>query len=197
MKRVLSTAALAGVLVFAGGNAAMAATYPAPVPAVAVSDGTVQPGEPFTFSGNGFTPGELVNITATNESPAASGFAGGGNGGRAGAAVGAILPLERQSLTATADAQGRFSQQIVLNETGTYTVTATGAQSKRTQSATVTVVDPALAEEGASGAAGTNLANTGADALLAWGAAGVLALGAGAASVILVRRKASETSVGA
>lgn len=176
----------------------MAATYPAPVPAVTVSDGTVTPGEPFTFSGNGFTPGELINITATNETPAASGFAGGGNGGRAGAAVGAILPLERQTLTATADAQGQFSQQIVLNETGTYTVTATGAQSKRTQSATVTVVDPALAEEDASGGAGANLADTGADAsLLAWGAAGVLALGVGAASVIIVRRKADETSVGA
>lgn len=199
MKRVLSTAALAGVLVLAGGGAAVAATYPAPAPGVAVSDGTVQPGEAFTFSGTGFTPGEQINITATNEAPA-SGTVGGGGTGRAGTSVGMILPLEVKTLSATADAKGAFSTQIVLAETGTYTVTATGVESGRTQTATVTVVAPVVTGGDVtggneSGSAGAGLANTGADAsLLLWGAAGVAALGAGAASVIAVRRKAGETA---
>jgi hypothetical protein len=194
MKRVLSTAALAGVLVLAGGGAAVAATYPAPVPGVAVSDGTVQPGEPFTFSGTGFTPGEQINITATNEAPVA-GVAGGGGAGRAGTSVGLILPLEVKTASVTADAKGAFSTQITLTETGTYTITATGAESGRTQTATVTVTEPVVADVAdGSNSAGAGLADTGAAGLFIWGAAGIAALGAGAVTVISVRRKAGETA---
>lgn len=189
MKRVISTVLLSGVIALAGGGTASATTYPAPAPGVSVSDGTVQVGEPITFSGTGFTPGEQINITVTNEAPQASGFSGGG-GGRVGAVVGTIAPLETQKLDVVADTAGKFSTTVTLNETGTYQLTATGAQSGRSVTATVTVV-PAPAAANAS-ISDPNLAQTGAGSLLLWGTVGGLAVLGGAASVVIVRRKSQE-----
>ena len=185
MKRVLSAVALSGAVAFMGAAGAHATTYPAPV-----SDGTVAPGEAFTFSGAGFTPGETIEIVASNEGGAAGGGAG---AGRAGTSVGAIiLPTAVISVKVVADSSGNFSVPVTLGEEGTYTLTATGLTSGKVQSTVVTVDAPEVAANSSASVANDNLANTGADSgLLLWSAVGIGALGLGAASVIAVRRKAT------
>jgi hypothetical protein len=58
MKKTLAALALAGSIALVGSAPAMAATYPALPPAAGVSDGTVGPGETFTFTAQGFLAGE-------------------------------------------------------------------------------------------------------------------------------------------
>lgn len=185
MKKAASALALAGVLTFAGASAATANTYPAP-PADAngtVSAGVVAPGGTVTFSGTGFNPGEIIDITVDyDNNPNVV----------AGSGVNGLIILNQRvaAFTATAAADGTFSAPVTLGEEGTYTLTAVGRDSGRTVTSTVTV--DASAAAGAGNTAGTEagLADTGADStMLLWGAAGVLALGAGAASIAVSRRK--------
>lgn len=186
MKRILSAVALSGLVALMGAGGAQATTYPAPAPAVAVSDGTVTPGETITFSGTGFTPGETVEITVSNEG---QGTGSGSGAGRPGASVGTIvLPMEVKTSTVVADASGKFSTQVTLNETGTYTLTAKGLTSGKTQTTVVTVV----ASQAAAGSSATpdNLANTGVENLVLWGAAGLGGVAFGTASLLKVRRNA-------
>jgi LPXTG-motif cell wall-anchored protein len=86
-----------------------------------------------------------------------------------------------------------------INEPGSYVLTATGNTSGRVSNPVRVTVAPGLANSGTVvSSTGTPLANTGADAsLLLWGAAGVAALGLGAASVITVRRRAKATETNA
>lgn len=186
MKKAASALVLAGALTFAGASAATATGYPAP-PADAtgtVSAGVVVPGGSVTFSGAGFIPGETIDVTVDyNNDPNVV----------AGAGVNGVIILNQRvsAFTATADAEGNFSTQVTLGEEGTYTLTAVGRESGRTVTATVTVDSSAAAGAGnTSRNDNAGLADTGADStMLLWGAAGVLALGAGAASIALSRRK--------
>jgi LPXTG-motif cell wall-anchored protein len=185
-----------------------------------VSDGTIAPGESVVFASNEgiFTPGEIIDITVdrTDGTPAAAGFGAGG----AAAARGGLIVLNAivYTGTATADAAGNFSYTVQLEEEGVYTLAATGRTSGETVASQV-VVDSANATggttdgttggttdgatggttDGATGGTtdGTNavkggLANTGIDsAMLLWGAAGIGALGLGAGSIVVSRRRSA------
>jgi LPXTG-motif cell wall-anchored protein len=193
LKKSIAAITLAGVIALTASAPATAATYPAPPPQAAVSDGTVGPGETFIFSGRGFLAGETLTITVTlGSNPAATGASIAGGPSRA---VPGILPMA-DTFTTIADSNGAFSIPLTINAPGVYTLTATGNTSGVSASATVTVVG--AQGTGVSAGTGTPLANTGADAsLLLWGAAGVAALGIGAASVITVRRRAKATETNA
>ena len=196
MKKTASALLLAGALTFTGAGAATALDNYAPSPVGGVNDSTVAPGEAVVFSGTGFEPGEdiLVTVTYTNNAAAVPG-----------AGVNGVIIFNQQvnSFTTQANANGEFSVPVTLGEAGTYTLTATGLTSGKTITSAVEV-DPAYAGGGTAPGTGTTpgagagsdasadggLADTGADTgLLLWGAAGVLALGAGVASVAVARRK--------
>ena len=192
MKKTLAALALAGSIALIGSAPAMAATYPPLPPQAAVSDGTVGPGESFVFRGQGFLAGETLTITVTpGNPPAASGanIAGG-------TSFSAKIPvfLAPQSFSATADAQGAVAFPLSLSTAGSYSITATGNTSGVTVGPVTVVVDPTFASSGAPLATtggGAGLANTGADSgLVLWTIVGAGALAAGAASVVVVRRRA-------
>lgn len=218
MKKTLSALAIAGSLTFFGAGAAQAVitdddTYNAPEQGVSVSDGTVAPGEAFIFSGSGFLANSAIAITASNEQAGAAGISGGlGLGGGLGAGVtGVIVPAAVVTEETTADADGNFAVELALQEEGTYTLTAsgTGADGQPlTLTQQVVVGDGVSDDDNGSVAGGTGtgtddsaaneeavangdrLADTGLESgALLWGAAGVLALGAGATAVVVARRK--------
>jgi LPXTG-motif cell wall-anchored protein len=206
MNKTASVLAIAGTLTFLGAGAAQAApvSTPAYVPSQggAVSDGTVTPGATVTFTGvdGFFGPFETITITVdrSNGRPGGPGFSPRG----AGTARNGLIVLNAVVLTETvkADAKGNFSYSVKLQEEGVYTLTASNAAGK---SLTQTVV-----VESASTAGGTTtgttggttggttttkggLANTGIDsAMVLWGAAGIGALGLGAGSIVVSRRRA-------
>jgi LPXTG-motif cell wall-anchored protein len=191
MKKTLAALALAGSVALIGSAPAMATTYPPIPPQAAVSDGTVGPGEQFIFRGRGPFVGETLTITVTpGNPPAASGanIAGG-------TSFSAKIPVfQAQTFQTQADAQGNFSIPITITTAGTYSLTATGNVSGATVGPVTVVVDPAFASSGAPLATtggGAGLANTGADSgLVLWTIVGAGALAAGAASVVVVRRRA-------
>lgn len=205
MKKAIAAVAIAGSLSFFGAGAAQAYT-PNPAPAT-VSDATVAPGETVIFSSNEglFTPGEIIDIAVDFVADEPEAAAGASGAGRVGAAFGgAVLPMAIVlEDTVTADANGNFSYSFTPQEEGTYTLTATGRESGQTVSATVVVDAPAVGGVGGGGTAvggtgtgstgttGGGLANTGIDsAMLLWGAAGIGALGLGAGSIFVARRRA-------
>lgn len=198
MKKAIAAVAIAGALTFVGAGAAQAERYPSPAVQGTVSDGTVAPGETVVFSSNEglFIPGEIIDITVdfVAGEPAASGAVGGA--GRVGAALGGpILPMAIiLTDTVTADAEGNFAWSFTPQEEGTYTLTATGRESGVTVTATVLVDAPeATAVGGTTGSTSGGLANTGMDsAMLLWGAAGIGALGLGAGSIFVARRRAGS-----
>jgi LPXTG-motif cell wall-anchored protein len=192
MKKAIAALALAGSIALIGSAPAMAANYPALPPAAGVNDGTVAPGQQFVFTAQGFLAGESVTITITV-------VTGGANAG--GTAVSAKIPVFQAPTTAsgTADAQGKISIPLSITEAGTYSITATGNTSGVTVGPVTVAVDAAyagsLANTGgaplANTGGGTGLANTGADSgLVLWTIVGAGALAAGAASVVVVRRRA-------
>lgn len=205
MKKTLAALALAGSIALVSSAPAVANTYPPLPPQAAVSDGSVGPGETFTFRGQGFLAGETITITVTpGNPPAASGanIAGG-------TSFSAKIPvfLAPQTFSATADAQGAVSIPLSISEPGSYSITATGNTSGVTVGPVRVVVAPGFANGGAGGsnAGGSNgtgapaslsnsgnaLANTGADSgLVLWTLVGAGALAAGATSVVVVRRRA-------
>ncbi|WP_336711223.1 LPXTG cell wall anchor domain-containing protein [Arthrobacter sp. USHLN218] len=214
MKKTLTALAIAGSLTFLGAGAAQAAdaNYPAAPVVVTVDDSVVNIGQVFIFAGSGFDPNEPINIAVTlidepNAAGAASGL--GAGGGLAAAVGGFIAPATVvDGFGVQADEDGNFSTEISLDAPGTYRITAEGQESGLTRSITVDVVAASAAggpdadgiDGGAGGtgntgdedavANGDSLANTGLESsALLWGGAGVLALGAGAAAVVVSRRK--------
>ncbi|WP_028280559.1 LPXTG cell wall anchor domain-containing protein [Arthrobacter sp. H5] len=205
MKKFASVLAITASLVLFSAGAANAQD-PSYVPGGSqgtVSEGTVAPGETVIFSGSSFLPGESINITVTFE-PASQPAAMGGGAGGVGMSIGGPILMATTVLTetTTADANGNFSFPVSLEEEGTYTLTAVGAESGNTVSVQV-VVDASLAGTPVAGGSGSGsgdagvqtgggLADTGLDSgMLLWGAAGLGALGLGAASVVVARRKAA------
>lgn len=195
MKKSLAALALAGSIALIGAVPAVAAQYPAPAAVVAVSNASPGPGETFTFRGRAaaFFNNEPLSITVTPVgAPAAAGSVS--NGSRT--VSGKIsLPLAPQTFSTTAASDGSFAFPLSINETGTFTLTATGLTSGKSASSTVTVEGTGLANTGGAPLANTGggaaLANTGADAsLVLWSLVGAGALAAGATSVVVVRRRA-------
>ncbi|KRE74511.1 LPXTG cell wall anchor domain-containing protein [Arthrobacter sp. Soil762] len=192
MKKTLAALALAGSIALIG-SPAVAAEYPALPPQAAVSDGTVGPGEDFVFRGQGFLAGEPLIITVTPGNPPAAG----GANIAGGTSFSAKIPvfLAPQTFNTTADAQGAIVFPLSLGEAGTYSITATGTISGVTVGPVTVAVDPTFASNGAplSNTGGAPLANTGADSgLILWTLVGAGALAAGAASVVVVRRRAKN-----
>lgn len=195
MKKSIAALALAGTIALSGTAPAMAATYPAPPANAAVSDGVVGPGETFTFSGRGFLAGERLIIRVTpGARPASTGASIAGGPSRSVPSKISVV-MAAQEFSTTADANGAFAFPLSISEPGVYTLTATGVTSGKIATQSVTVVGAAggsgagLANTGGSGA---GLANTGADSsLVLWSLVGGGALAAGAASVIVVRRRAN------
>lgn len=190
MKKTFATLTIALLVAATGSASAMAANYPPLPPQATVSVGTVAAGDSFTFSGQGLLAGESITIQVTLEaSPAAL---GGNFAGSRSTPSRISIQSENQTLKAMADMQGAFSVPVVIKEAGSYSLTATGDTSGVT-------VGPVLVTVAASPVdtskepGKTPLANTGADvSMLLWGAAGVGALGLGAAGVILARRRENE-----
>jgi LPXTG-motif cell wall-anchored protein len=191
MKKSLAALALAGSIALVGAVPAIANTpYPAPSTPGTVSDGTVAPGETFTFSGSGFLAGEAITVTVTlTRAPQAIG--GSFSGGASMAVPAKInLPLAPQTFATTADANGNFAFPVSISEAGTYTLTATGAVSGNTVTSSVTVASATGTGVATSGSA-SELADTGANSsMLLWSLVGAGALAAGATSVVVVRRRA-------
>lgn len=166
MNKTLAALTLASSLALVGAGPAMASTYPAPAPSALVSDGTVSPGESFTFSASGFVAGEQVTIIL-----------------RMGGSITARF-------TTTADADGKVTFPLTITEAGRYTIEAIGSLSGRTASSSVEVANPIGAAPVAA-VPDTGLASTGADAgLVLWALVGAGALAAGGATVIRTRRRA-------
>lgn len=194
MKKSIAALALAGTFALTAAVPAVAvnAPYPAPRANSAVSDGVVGPGESFTFSGRGFLAGERLIIRVTpGARPASTGASIAGGPSRSVPSKINVV-LAAQEFSATADANGAFAFPLTLSESGVYTLTATGVTSGKVATQTVTV-EGAAADLSNSGAnAGAGLANTGADSsLILWSLVGGGALVAGAASVVVVRRRAN------
>ena len=198
MKKSIAALALAGTIALTGTAPAMAATYPAPPANAAVSDGVVGPGEAFTFSGQGFLAGEQLIIRVTPGTPPASTGASIAGGPSRSVPSKINVVMAAQEFRATADANGAFAVPLTISEPGVYTLTATGVTSGKvaTQSITVAGAAAGSSNTGAglanTGGSGAGLANTGADSsLVLWSLVGGGALAAGAASVIVVRRRAN------
>ncbi|GAP60598.1 hypothetical protein AHiyo1_41580 [Arthrobacter sp. Hiyo1] len=179
----------------------MAVDYPAPAQQGTVSNATVGIGGSVVFSGNGFAAGETINITV-NQTTTAQG-AGAAGGGAVVMGVAGALPLAPLTLTAVANNAGAFSVTVQLNSAGTYVLTAVGATSGHTVTATVVATaasSAGLANTGGAALAntGSSLASTGVDSsLILWGLVGAGALVAGTASVVVVRRRAKNETVAA
>ncbi|MET3932796.1 LPXTG cell wall anchor domain-containing protein [Arthrobacter sp. OAP107] len=200
MKKSIAALALAGTIVLTGTAPAMAVNnnnYPAPPANAAVSDGVVGPGETFTFSGRGFLAGERLIIRVTpGARPASTGASIAGGASRSVPSKIDVVAAVAQEFSTTADSNGAFAIQLTIDEPGVYTLTATGVTSGRVASQTITVEGAAadLSNTGANNGAnaGAGLANTGADSsLVLWSLVGAGALAAGAASVVVVRRRAN------
>lgn len=194
MKKSIAALALAGTIALTGTAPAVAANYPAIPVNAAVSDGTVGPGESFTFSGRGFHAGEPLIIRVTpGARPASTGASIAGGPSRSVPSKINVV-LAAQEFRTTADANGAFAFPLSISEPGVYTLTATGVTSElTTDPVTVTVVGQAGADlSNTGGSTGAGLANTGADSsLILWSLVGGGALVAGAASVVVVRRRAN------
>ncbi|MGP4031789.1 LPXTG cell wall anchor domain-containing protein [Pseudarthrobacter sp. 1C304] len=192
MKKTLAAITLAGSMALIGAVPAMAVntTYPAPPANAAVSDGTVGPGEQFVFRGKGFKAGEGLVIKVTPGGRPAS--TGASVNGRGMSVTGKItLPLAPQEFSSSANANGEFSFPVSINDTGVYTLTATGMESGVTASASVTVQGAAINGASNANASANGLADTGADSnLMIWSLVGAGALAAGVTSVVVVRRRA-------
>lgn len=194
MKKTLAALALAGSIALIGAGPATAGYAPLP-PAATVSDGTVAAGETFIFSGQGMLANEPVTVSV--ELVAQPQAAGANPAGSLSAAAKINVVLAPQTFSTTADAQGRFSIPITINEPGTYAISARGNISGNTVGPVTVVVGAALANSGgaplANTGGGAGLANTGADSgLVLWTLVGAGALAAGAASVVVVRRRAKS-----
>lgn len=191
MKKTLAVLALAGSMAFIGAGAAQAGYAPLP-PAATVSDATVVPGEQFVFSGQGMLPNEPVTVTL--ELVATPQALGANAAGSLAVASKINIVLAPQTFSTTANAQGGFSLPITITEAGTYAISAKGNVSGNTVGPVTVKVAVALASgTGTSNGGGSALANTGADSgLLLWTLVGAGALAAGAASVVVVRRRAKN-----
>lgn len=198
MKKAVSALALTASLVFLGAAGAQAnhdTDYPSSPVTGTVSDGTVTPGETFTFSGTGYNAGEPIELEVSRDGaePSAAGAAGGGRS--AASPAGIIVPLETVfSTTITADAAGSFSYPLKLEQEGVYTLTATGLQSGHVVTAQVVVHAEAggvVAADGPGATIGATPANTGLNSgMLIWGATGLGAVVLGTGMVATTKRRA-------
>ncbi|HET9517492.1 MAG TPA: hypothetical protein VFO77_07205 [Actinoplanes sp.] len=166
------------VATLTGASAANAA-YPPVEPAASVTDSTVGAGGQTTFTGEGFDPGETIDISvsysALSLGPLSQQFM---------SALPAALPIKRaiDLGSTTADEDGEFSFPVELTRVGTATLTAVGRTSGTTVTATVTVL---ASDADADDDTTDSLAVTGSD-VARWASIGAAAVIVGAALVWFV-----------
>jgi len=177
---------------FAGATSSMASTYPAPGNEQGtVSDGTIDRGETITFSGGGYIPGETVNVSFEKR------------GGPRGSAP--------ANFAVIADGNGTISTNITFDNAGNYMISAVGATSGNIRSARVAVnngnhgrgnngngkggSDFVAVSSVTDAGAAVGVADSSADSgMVIWGLVGAGVLAAGAASVVVVRRRAGTST---
>lgn len=131
-RRLLIVLAALGGILLAPAAAYAEPGYPIDPPASNVSEGTVPAGEPVTFTGRGFLPGEPIEIDIDFQATGAA-FHTGGAAARPAFVTAALK-------TITASPTGTFSTPITLEQSGTATLTATGTISGVTVTEQVTAV---------------------------------------------------------
>ncbi len=210
MRKTASVLAIAGTITLLGAGAATAApvsttiTYTAPGTAGTVSDAAVAPGETVTFSApsGSFAANEAVTIVATAANGTTYSFAAkAGADGSLSASI--AIPAEgTYTLLATGAASKKTAVSsvnvdsdnavgaVISTNVGTITGTTgtTGGTTTGTTSGTTGTTGGTTTATGNGG-----LANTGIDsAMFLWGAAGIGALGLGAGSIVVARRRSAE-----
>ncbi|WP_454810884.1 hypothetical protein [Paenarthrobacter nitroguajacolicus] len=195
MKKTITTLMVAGTVMFAGIAPAVASTYPAPGNEQGtVSDGTIDRGETITFSASGYLPGETVNITSEKR------------GGPQGSAP--------ANFSVIANGDGAITTSVTFEDAGSFMITAVGSESGVTRSARVAVNNGNHGRgSNGNGKGGGNhdsdfvAVSSVTDAraavgpeklaadpgLIVWGVAGAGVLAAGAASVVIARRRSGAT----
>lgn len=195
MKKTITTLMVAGTVMFAGIAPAVASTYPAPGNEQGtVSDGTIDRGETITFSASGYLPGETVNITFEKR------------GGPQGSAP--------ANFSVIANGDGAVTTSVTFEDAGSFMITAAGSESGVTRSARVAVnngnhgrgnngngkgggnhdsdfVAVSSVTDARAAAGSEKLATD--PGLIVWGLAGAGVLAAGAASVVIARRRSGAT----
>ncbi|AFR29256.1 hypothetical protein [Arthrobacter sp. Rue61a] len=195
MKKTITTLMVAGTVMFAGIAPAVASTYPAPGNEQGtVSDGTIDRGETITFAAGGYLPGETVNITFEKR------------GGPQGSAP--------ANFSVIANGEGAITTSVTFEDAGSFMITAVGSESGVTRSARVAVNNGNHGRgNNGNGKGGGNhdsdfvAVSSVTDAraavgpeklatdpgLIVWGLAGAGVLAAGAASVVIARRRSGAT----
>ena len=156
--------------------AAVAQAYVAPGVDLEVSDSTPAPGESFQVVFEGATIGEAYTLTITSDPASVP------------SSDIQIAGTASSTKTATSDA---VAYTVTLRSAATYRLAITDSTGALLADSTVVVAAPPAAAAAASGSTrgGGGLATTGADPLaLGLGAAGIVALGAGALYVVRRRR---------
>ncbi|NWL31519.1 hypothetical protein [Paenarthrobacter nitroguajacolicus] len=195
MKKTITTLMVAGTVMFAGIAPAVASTYPAPGNEQGtVSDGTIDRGETITFSASGYLPGETVSINFEKR------------GGPQGSAP--------ANFSVIANGDGAITTSVTFEDAGSFMITAVGSESGVTRSARVAVNNGNHGRgNNGNGKGGGNrdsdfvAVSSVTDAraavgpeklatdpgLIVWGLAGAGVLAAGAASVVIARRRSGAT----
>lgn len=195
MKKTITTLMVAGTVMFAGIAPAVASTYPAPGNEQGtVSDGTIDRGETITFSASGYLPGETVSITFEKR------------GGPQGSAP--------ANFSVIANGDGAITTSVTFEDAGSFIITAVGSESGVTRSARVAVnngnhgrgnngngkgsgnhdsdfVAVSSVTDARAAVGPEKLATD--PGLIVWGLAGAGVLTAGAASVVIARRRSGAT----
>jgi hypothetical protein len=158
---------------------ASAEPYPAVPPALTTTTNVVGVGGTAALNGNGFIPGETINLDVSYGSASAAGRSQHTN---AGSMVLVVYPMAVvKSVTASSD--GTFSTTVTLTQSGRATIVARGLTSGVTATAVVTV---------GSGSGGSGLPVTG-QSVATWVGTGVAAIALGSLLLWLVRSRRQRT----
>lgn len=177
--KLVASLVVAGALALAP---VAAQAYPVEPPAAPVVSGTAAPGATITVTFSGFEPGEMVTVTMTGENAAAGDLA---------SIVRLAVTSEVETYTAAADGTVFVTATLPADASGQYTITAVGAESALSQTATVTVA--AAGGGGGTAAGGGGLAATGGQDLTGlWIGGGALLLTGGAVLVATKLRRRSD-----
>ena len=182
LRRITTTIAIAFLCIVGFAPAALAGGS-GPAPSATVDDGS----DSITITATGMTPGETVLFSLDD-----------GTGSTAGAASTAAVVATG---SAVADSNGTASYTFTGVAPGTYTATATGQTSGRTQTFSNLTITAGSSGGGTTGSdggtGGSGLADTGSDTSLPLARVGVVLLAAGAVAVYAGQRRRTAMKIDA
>ncbi len=179
LKRLIAMAVVAVAALFAVGTVpASAQVYPPSGGGITTSTSSPVAGQPFTLTidAGSFDPGSPVTITVTKLS----------------SSVGqSVRAVRAQTTSGTADSKGGYSEEVTINEPGTYRITASGTLNDEpvSYSKTVTVTGGGSNGGGSNSNGSSSLASTGAGDVLKIAGVGAALLAAGVMVVFATRRR--------